>query len=111
MIEQHVEKTKKRKPPKIKPLKAPPEQSDREEKERQQPLFDVPVTGELPHLDLLDPAQHDPNRGYSEDALEALSRLLELKLADFGITAEVTAVYPGPVNRPDDSCISSNRSR
>jgi S-DNA-T family DNA segregation ATPase FtsK/SpoIIIE len=26
-----------------------------------------------------------------------LSKLLELKLADFGVTAEVTAVYPGPV--------------
>jgi S-DNA-T family DNA segregation ATPase FtsK/SpoIIIE len=48
-------------------------------------------------LDLLDAAVHDPDRGYSEGALDALSKLLELKLADFGITAEVVAVYPGPV--------------
>ena len=97
VIEEHVEKEKKRKPPKIKPLKPKVEKSDREEKEKQQPLFDAPVVGELPHLDLLDPHVKDPQAGYSKEALEALSRLLELKLADFGITAEVTAVYPGPV--------------
>ncbi len=97
VIEEHVEKEKKRKPPKIKPLKPQAEKSDREEKERQQPLFDAPVTGELPHLDLLDPHIKDPRAGYSKEALEGLSKLLELKLADFGISAEVTAVYPGPV--------------
>jgi S-DNA-T family DNA segregation ATPase FtsK/SpoIIIE len=67
------------------------------EKERQQPLFDAPVSGDLPHLDLLDEQVKDPSRGYSKEALEALSKRLELKLADFGITAEVVAVYPGPV--------------
>ena len=97
VITEHVEKEKKRKPPKIKPLKKPAESSEREDKERQQPLFDAPVTGELPHLDLLDDRVKDPELGYSTEALEALSKLLELKLADFGITAEVTAVYPGPV--------------
>jgi S-DNA-T family DNA segregation ATPase FtsK/SpoIIIE len=39
----------------------------------------------------------DPSRGYSKEALEGLSKLLELKLLDFGVTAEVVAVYPGPV--------------
>ena len=97
VIDEHVEKEKKRKPPKIKPLKKKIEKSDREEKEKQQPLFDAPVTGELPHLDLLDPEEKDPSAGYSKEALEGLSKLLELKLADFGISAEVTAVYPGPV--------------
>ncbi|WP_116364905.1 DNA translocase FtsK [Parahaliea mediterranea] len=96
-IEDHVSASKKRKPPKIKPLKAKPETSERVEKEKQQPLFDAPVTGELPHLDLLDAVEHDPNKGYSKEALEGLSKLLELKLADFGIKAEVVAVYPGPV--------------
>ena len=96
-ITEHVEREKKRKPPKIKPLAEPVERSERVEKEKQQPLFDVPVTGELPHLDLLDERVKDPNRGYSREALQALSRLLELKLSDFGITAEVVAVYPGPV--------------
>ena len=57
----------------------------------------MPVTGEMPPLDLLDVAQETGPRGYSKDELESLSRLLELKLQDFGVTAEVTAVYPGPV--------------
>ena len=49
------------------------------------------------HLELLDEEVKDPTKGYSKEALEGLSKLLELKLADFGVTAEVTAVYPGPV--------------
>ena len=97
VIDEHVEKEKKRKPPKIKPLKPKAEKSERVEKEKQQPLFEVPVVGELPHLELLDEEVKDPSRGYSKEALEGLSKLLELKLADFGVTAEVTAVYPGPV--------------
>jgi len=97
VITEHVEKEKKRAPPRIRSPKAKPEKSDREEKEKQRPLFDLPVTGELPPLDLLDPNTNDPDAGYSTEALEALSRLLELKLADFGISAEVVAVYPGPV--------------
>lgn len=97
VIERHVEKEKKRKPPKIKPLKPKAEKSERVEKEKQQPLFDAPVTGSMPPLELLDLEIKDPTKGYSKEALEALSKLLELKLADFGVTAEVTAVYPGPV--------------
>ena len=97
VITEHVEKEKKRKPPKIKSLKLSSEKSERVEKERQQPLFDAPVSGELPHFDLLDEAEKDTGKGYSKEALEGMSKLLELKLADFGITAEVVAVYPGPV--------------
>ncbi|MBA6412315.1 DNA translocase FtsK 4TM domain-containing protein [Parahaliea sp. F7430] len=96
-IEQHVEKEKKRKPPKIKPLKPKPEPSERVQKEKQQPLFDVPVSGELPPLELLDEANHDNDKGFSKEALESMSKLLELKLLDFGVKAEVVAVYPGPV--------------
>jgi S-DNA-T family DNA segregation ATPase FtsK/SpoIIIE len=51
----------------------------------------------LPRLELLDEQIKDPGRGYSKEALEGLSKLLELKLLDFGVTAEVVAVYPGPV--------------
>jgi len=32
-----------------------------------------------------------------DEALEAMSRLVELKLRDFGVEAEVVAVQPGPV--------------
>ncbi len=96
-ITQHVEKEKKRAPPKIRPLQKKVEKGARIEQERQQPLFDTPVSGSLPHLNLLDEQVKDPERGYSKEALEGLSKRLELKLADFGITAEVVAVYPGPV--------------
>jgi S-DNA-T family DNA segregation ATPase FtsK/SpoIIIE len=97
VIAEHVEKEKQRTPPKIKPPKMKKEKSEREEKEKQRPLFDAPVTGALPPLELLDPNDNDPDAGYSKEALEGLSKLLELKLADFGISAEVVAVYPGPV--------------
>jgi S-DNA-T family DNA segregation ATPase FtsK/SpoIIIE len=97
VISEHVEKEKKRQPPKIKSLKVPVEKSDRLEREKQQPLFEAPATGDLPHLELLDEHIKDPTKGFSTQALEGLSKLLELKLLDFGVTAEVTAVYPGPV--------------
>jgi S-DNA-T family DNA segregation ATPase FtsK/SpoIIIE len=97
VITEHVEREKKRTPPKIKPPKVRKEKSEREDKERQRPLFEAPVTGSLPPLELLDPNDNDPDAGYSKEALEGLSKLLELKLADFGISAEVVAVYPGPV--------------
>ncbi|MDH3989171.1 MAG: DNA translocase FtsK, partial [Gammaproteobacteria bacterium] len=72
------------------------EPSARAEKERQVPLFDPPSEGELPPLSLLD----DPppqKGGYSEESLEAMSRLVELKLRDFGIEVEVVSVLPGPI--------------
>ena len=97
VITEFVEKGKKRQPPKIKPLKGPVEKSDRLEREKQQTLFEAPVTGDLPHLKLLDEMIKDHSRGFSKEALEGLSKLLELKLLDFGISAEVVAVYPGPV--------------
>lgn len=97
VITEHVEKTRQRQPPKIKSLKTPIEKSDRVERERQQTLFEAPATGDLPHLELLDEQIKDPNKGFSKEALEGMSKLLELKLLDFGVSAEVVAVYPGPV--------------
>ena len=52
---------------------------------------------ELPDTDLLDSAVAIEGLGYSTDSLEAMSRLLELKLQDFGVEAEVVSVLPGPV--------------
>lgn len=64
--------------------------------EHQYPLFrDVPDS-DLPPLSLLDPPQRH-KAGYTDEELEALSRLLEVKLADFNISVEVVAVHPGPV--------------
>jgi S-DNA-T family DNA segregation ATPase FtsK/SpoIIIE len=83
-------------PPRIEPVVAAPEPSARVEQERQVRMFDKPVPGELPPLALLDDAPpHGP--GYSTEALEAMSRLVELKLRDFGVEVEVVAVHPGPV--------------
>ena len=95
-----VEVEKKRKasrpPPRIEPVIPALEPSARAERERQVPLFEPPAAGELPPLSLLDdpPAQ---KQGYSEESLEAMSRLVELKLRDFGIEVEVKSVSPGPV--------------
>ena len=96
-IAKHVERENKRKPRRIKLPKQEKEKSDRAERERQQKLFQTPVSGELPALQLLDDTSKDLSKGYSSEALQGLSKLLELKLSDFGVNAEVTSVYPGPV--------------
>jgi len=89
-------KTASRTPPRIEPPGPIVEKSERVEKERQVQLFEPVRPNELPPLSLLDdPPPHEP--AYSAEALEALSRLVEMKLKDFGIEAEVVAVQPGPV--------------
>ncbi|HZD54504.1 MAG TPA: DNA translocase FtsK 4TM domain-containing protein, partial [Woeseiaceae bacterium] len=83
-------KSRERLPPRIEPVGAPLEPSVRAEKERQVPLFEPPSAGELPPLSLLD----DPppqKKGYSDESLEAMSRVVELKLMDFGIEVEVVS--------------------
>lgn len=87
----------KRTAPVIAPKAAPVKQSKRVENERQVPLFfSESDHSSLPPLSLLDEAE--PNMfTLSKDALEAISRQVELKLADFGVQAEVVAVHPGPV--------------
>lgn len=86
-----------RKPPAIvKPTKLP-EKSERAQKEKQQPLFVSQVSGSLPPLSLLDAAGEDNRGGFSDETLNSMSRLLELKLRDFNVEAEVVAVQPGPV--------------
>jgi S-DNA-T family DNA segregation ATPase FtsK/SpoIIIE len=86
----------KRAAPRIEPTIERLEPAARKEKDRQVPLFEPPSSSELPSLSLLD----DPpprEGGYSAEALEAMSRLVEIKLNDFGVEAEVVAVHPGPV--------------
>ena len=96
VFEQEKKRTAGRTPPKIEPTMAQLEPSARAEKERQVPLFEPPSDGELPPLSLLDdPAPQ--GSGYSEESLEAMSRLVELKLRDFGIEVEVVSVSPGPI--------------
>ncbi len=87
-----------KKEPRIEPqINMPAEQpSKRVAKEKQRPLFNHLPADSLPPLDLLD-EPHDQLPGYSEDALKALSKQVELKLADFGVQVDVVAVHPGPV--------------
>ncbi|MFQ5547228.1 MAG: DNA translocase FtsK [Woeseia sp.] len=85
-----------RPPPRIEPVMPALETSARAERERQVPLFEPPEAGELPPLSLLDDPP-DTKHGYSDDSLEAMSRLVELKLLDFGIEVEVVSVSPGPI--------------
>ena len=80
----------------IEPVMKKVEISERLDREKQIKLFDAPSDSELPALRLLDPP-HPHVKGFSNEALEALSRLVEIKLADFGIEVEVVAVHPGPV--------------
>ncbi len=52
----------------------------------------------LPDLALLDPADaEDPSSHLQPEVLAQQSRMLEEKLADFGVQATVVAAYPGPV--------------
>ncbi len=82
-------------------IEAPPvvkkEVSERVVRERQGSLFKVGFVEGLPALHLLDSVDANQERGFSADDLEAMSRMLELKLKDYGVEATVTAVYPGPV--------------
>jgi DNA segregation ATPase FtsK/SpoIIIE, S-DNA-T family len=95
-VETLQKKSALRAPPRIEPAMPAVEKSARVERERQVPLFDPPKATELPPLKLLDdPPPREPL--YSAEALEALSRLVEMKLKDFAIDAEVVAVQPGPV--------------
>ncbi|MBT8080850.1 MAG: DNA translocase FtsK 4TM domain-containing protein [Gammaproteobacteria bacterium] len=93
-VEQKLQETRSK--PRIEPSLPTLEPSVRAEKERQVPLFEPAAAGELPPLSLLDDPP-EQKQGYSEDSLEAMSRLVELKLRDFGIEVEVKSVSPGPV--------------
>ncbi len=68
--------------------------SERIIKEKQKPSFTG--SAELPPLHLLDAPEKDIEV-LTKDALEAVSRLIENKLKEFGVTVKVVAAYPGPV--------------
>ncbi len=82
----------------IEPPPLPVEKSDRAQRENQIPLFAASPSheGGLPPLSLLDDPKPQP-AGYSQEALETLSRQIEFKLKDFRIEAQVVGVFPGPV--------------
>ena len=69
----------------------------RVEREKQAMLFpEAIIGGTLPPLHLLDPAP-PATETVSPETLEYTSRLIERKLADFGVQVKVLAAMPGPV--------------
>jgi len=69
----------------------------RMEKERQASLFFDKPDEVLPPLHLLDEAKHSQEILPSDDTIAFTSRLIERKLADFGVTVQVLSAHPGPV--------------
>jgi len=65
-------------------------------KEKQKSLFASSSETLLPPLHLLDEPEKDVEV-LTKDALENVSRLIENKLKEFGVTVKVVAAYPGPV--------------
>ncbi|MCB1749780.1 MAG: DNA translocase FtsK 4TM domain-containing protein [Gammaproteobacteria bacterium] len=96
VVKEEVERKESRPPPRIEPRIAAAPLSPRLERERQEPLFERALQQGLPELALLDTPRAQGG-GYSAEALEAMSRQVELKLKDFNIDVEVVAVHPGPV--------------
>ncbi len=87
-------------PPRIEPKIASTKEGVRIQKEKQAsiPLFieGKAPQGDLPPLKLLDQPGHHVG-GYSKEALEMMSRLVEKKLRDFNVEVTVVSVQPGPV--------------
>ena len=84
-------------PVRIEPAVVSVPRSERAEKEKQQTLFSPPVgEGDLPALGLLDPPLVSQET-VSAETIEFTSRLIEKKLADFGVSVMVVAAQAGPV--------------
>jgi len=84
-------------PVRIEPPPPRIERSERAEAERQTPLFvDLPADTQLPPISLLDEPPVSTET-VSAETLEYTSRLIEKKLSDFNVAANVVAAYPGPV--------------
>ncbi|KFZ37223.1 cell division protein FtsK [Shewanella mangrovi] len=62
----------------------------------EEPIVKPKPENPLPSIDLLNVPNRKENP-ISQDELQQIARLVEVKLADFGITANVVGVYPGPV--------------
>lgn len=96
-LKQEKVKRETRSPVKIEPKVMQPSTPPKSvQKAKQKPLFDDIPTGPMPVMELLDEPE-PPKNHFSEEALEAMSRLVELKLKDFGVEAQVMEVHPGPV--------------
>ncbi|VCU71597.1 DNA translocase FtsK [Pigmentiphaga humi] len=83
-------------PVRIEPAVTVVPKSERVEKEKQQTLFAEMGDGQLPALSLLDPPP-PAQETVSPETLEFTSRLIEKKLADFGVQVSVVTAQAGPV--------------
>jgi S-DNA-T family DNA segregation ATPase FtsK/SpoIIIE len=84
-------------PVRIEPAITVVPKSDRVQREKQQTLFSPPEgEGDLPTISLLDPPPI-MQETVSGETIEFTSRLIEKKLADFGVTVTVVAAQAGPV--------------
>ncbi|MDP4908134.1 MAG: DNA translocase FtsK 4TM domain-containing protein [Burkholderiaceae bacterium] len=96
-VESKYEKIVHDQPVRIEPAIVTVQKSERVQKEKQQSLFIEPmVAGDLPALSLLD----QPGEAFetvSDETIEYTSRLIEKKLADFGVEVQVVAAQAGPV--------------
>jgi S-DNA-T family DNA segregation ATPase FtsK/SpoIIIE len=98
-LTKHMTEREKRPAPVIAPPPPPKaaEPSKRVQKEKQTPLFvDTAIEGTLPPISILDVAEKK-QKSFSPESLEAMSRLLEIKLKEFGVEVIVESVHPGPV--------------
>ena len=96
VVSQLREEEEERAPVVVVPAAAPVPKSERVVKEKQRPLFTDMPDSPLPPLALLEDAP-STQESVSTETLEYTSRLIERKLADFGVSAKVLAAYPGPV--------------
>lgn len=96
-LEQQVQSRSTRQEPKVTVTVPQAEPSKRALKDKQVQLFvDDAPPGSLPPLSLLDRPQAK-QQSYSAESLQAMSRLLEIKLKEFGVEVQVESVHPGPV--------------
>lgn len=100
MVETRQEQFVHEQPVRIEPSVTTVPKSTRAQQEKQQSLFtareDPGVAGGLPALSLLDPVE-EQHETVSPETIEFTSRLIEKKLADFGVNVTVVAAQSGPV--------------